>query len=86
MPKTAQQSHSDLYIRCYCLGVLTHLPSAHAAASDCTTSKKACKNCTCGRADAEAGVKVDLTPDMLDNPQSACGSVSAPLHAAACPL
>lgn len=38
--------------------------------------KKACKNCTCGRADAEAAVqKVDLSQDMLENPQSACGSV-----------
>lgn len=49
------------------------------AASDCEVGagKKACKNCTCGRADAEAAVqKVDLTQDMLENPQSACGSVS----------
>ena len=50
-----------------------------AAAGDCdagaTTSRKACANCTCGRAEAEAaGVVVELTQDMLDNPQSACGS------------
>ena len=39
--------------------------------------KKACANCTCGRAEEEAaGIKAELTPDMLDNPQSACGSVS----------
>ena len=52
-----------------------------AAIDDCEigAGKKACKNCTCGRADAEAAVqKVDLSQDMLDNPQSACGSVSAP--------
>ena len=41
-------------------------------------SKKACANCSCGRAEAEAaGVKAALTPDMLENPQSACGSVRA---------
>ena len=50
-----------------------------AAADDCEigAGKKACKNCTCGRADAEAAVqKVDLSQDMIENPQSACGSVS----------
>ncbi len=48
-----------------------------AAVGDCQTSKKACADCTCGRADAEAaGIKAELTPDMLENPQSACGSVS----------
>jgi hypothetical protein len=42
-------------------------------------SKKACADCTCGRAEAEAaGIKAQLTPDMLENPQSACGSVSHP--------
>lgn len=41
-------------------------------------SKKACANCSCGRAEAEAaGVKAALTPEMLENPQSACGSVRA---------
>ncbi len=56
------------------------LPFA-AAMDDCEVGagKKACKNCTCGRADAEAAVqKVDLSQDMLENPQSACGSVSLP--------
>lgn len=50
-----------------------------AAVGDCSTgaSKKACANCTCGRAEEEAqGIKASLTADMLDNPQSACGSVS----------
>eukprot|EP00892_Ulva_mutabilis_P011678 jgi/Ulvmu1/8883/UM049_0065.1 len=45
--------------------------------NDCSTSKKACANCSCGRAEAEAaGVKLQLTPDMIENPQSACGSCS----------
>lgn len=40
-------------------------------------ARKACKNCTCGRADAEAkGEKVQLTKEMLENPQSSCGNVS----------
>ena len=47
-------------------------------ADDCDvgkTGKKACKNCSCGRAEMEEqGVK--LTADMLENPQSACGNVS----------
>jgi hypothetical protein len=43
------------------------------------SGRKACKNCTCGRAemeesDTKATVKAVLTSDLLDNPQSACGS------------
>ena len=56
---------------------LTHLPLC-AAVGDCSTgaTKKACANCTCGRAEEEAmGITASLTADMLDNPQSACGSV-----------
>lgn len=40
-------------------------------------ARKACKNCSCGRAEAEAkGEKVQLTKEMLENPQSSCGNVS----------
>ncbi|CAA0837158.1 Anamorsin homolog [Striga hermonthica] len=39
------------------------------------STRKACKNCTCGRAEAEQKVeKLGLTMDQLDNPQSACGN------------
>eukprot|EP00878_Enallax_costatus_P005198 GHUV01005462.1.p1 GENE.GHUV01005462.1~~GHUV01005462.1.p1 ORF type:complete len:291 (+),score=77.83 GHUV01005462.1:83-874(+) len=40
-------------------------------------ARKACKNCSCGRAEAEAkGEKVKLTQEMLDNPVSSCGNCS----------
>nr|DAD48564.1 TPA_asm: hypothetical protein HUJ06_018501 [Nelumbo nucifera] len=39
------------------------------------STRKACKNCTCGRAEAEEKVeKLGLTADQINNPQSACGN------------
>ncbi|MCO5602646.1 hypothetical protein L7F22_056781 [Adiantum nelumboides] len=39
------------------------------------TGRKACKNCTCGRAEMESSGKLSLTMEELDNaPQSACGN------------
>lgn len=50
--------------------------------------RKACKNCTCGRAEQEALTsgqstsKRKLTLQMLENPgvESSCGSVRFPFH------
>ncbi|KAF3327653.1 Anamorsin [Carex littledalei] len=39
------------------------------------STRKACKNCTCGRAKAEEKVeKLTLTAEQITNPQSACGN------------
>ncbi|XP_015579215.1 LOW QUALITY PROTEIN: anamorsin homolog [Ricinus communis] len=47
-----------------------------APGGDCEvgSTRKACKNCTCGRAEAEEKVKLGPTMEQLNNPQSACGS------------
>lgn len=48
-----------------------------APTGGCAPTKKACKDCSCGRAEAEAaGAKPKLTQAMLDDPQTNCGSCS----------
>ena len=44
-----------------------------------TTGRKACANCSCGRAEAEAKVTVENASDLDSLPPSACGSVRARL-------
>ncbi|KAI5656490.1 hypothetical protein M9H77_25283 [Catharanthus roseus] len=52
------------------------LKKVELAVGDCEVGKtrKACKNCTCGRAEAEEKVKLGPTMEQLNNPQSACGN------------
>lgn len=47
------------------------------AVDDCEvgSTRKACKNCTCGRAEEEQKVEIGLTTEQISNPKSACGSV-----------
>ncbi|XP_018511133.1 anamorsin homolog isoform X1 [Brassica rapa] len=55
------------------------------AVSGCETTKKACKNCVCGRAEIEEkAVKLGLTEDQIENPQSSCGSVNFFAHLFLC--
>lgn len=50
---------------------------AFAVADNCGVARKACKNCSCGRAEIEAKQEeAELTAAQISNPKSACGSVS----------
>jgi len=65
-------------------------PEAPVAA-DCSTSRKACKDCSCGRAEAEAAgaPPPQLTKEMLENPgaEGGCGSCALgdAFRCASCP-
>ncbi|GLI65110.1 hypothetical protein VaNZ11_008559 [Volvox africanus] len=70
--------------------------AAGPAPDDCEvgqSGRKACKNCSCGRAEAEAkeaaggGGGVKLSADMLETPQSACGNcyLGDAFRCASCP-
>ncbi|KAK9868103.1 hypothetical protein WJX84_005752 [Apatococcus fuscideae] len=67
------------------------LPPPAAVACAPGAAKKACANCSCGRAEAEAEGKaaepVKLTQAMLDNPTTNCGSCSLgdAFRCASCP-
>lgn len=69
-----------IYTRIVCYK-FTDTNSHNVVQSDCEVSgtRKACKNCTCGRAEMEAGAvkKQKLTLEMLENPgvNSSCGNV-----------
>lgn len=61
----------------FLFGILYHTEKTFVV-GDCEvgSTRKACKNCICGRAEAEEKVeKLGLTMDELNNPQSACGNV-----------
>ncbi|EPY33103.1 hypothetical protein STCU_02487 [Strigomonas culicis] len=46
------------------------------AANDCTTRRRACKNCVCGRAELERQLEAEgkLPPEGVDMPAGGCGN------------
>lgn len=64
-------------------------PAAKAAGGDCSTSKSACKNCSCGRAEVEAAAEgAELSDDQKKSFKSACGNcyLGDAFRCAGCPM
>ncbi len=83
LPFGNSSCHPSAHVMASLSRSISHNPRMHCHTGDCDVGagKKACKNCSCGRAEQEAaqeagGKAVTLTTEMLENPQSACGSVS----------
>eukprot|EP00796_Vickermania_ingenoplastis_P002174 gene2174-1343_t len=52
--------------------------AASGASEDCTTRRRACKNCVCGRAELEKKLEAEgkLPPEGVSMPAGGCGNCS----------